>query len=65
MKSSDDHERYLGGEEDSNDYNQHQGGALCISLLSAFSDQAPAEIAMIVDQTSLAFLYQPSSLLMG
>jgi len=41
VKSSDDHERYLGGEEDSNDYNQHQGGALCVSLLSAFSDQAP------------------------
>jgi hypothetical protein len=40
VKNSDDHERDLSGEEYSNDYNQHQGCALGISLLSAFSDPA-------------------------
>ena len=40
VKNSDDHKRYLGGEEYGNNYNQHQGCALGISLLSAFSDSA-------------------------
>ena len=44
VKSGDDHERYLGGEEDSNDYNQHQGGALGISLPLAFSNKATTGI---------------------
>ena len=39
MKHSDDHERYLGDEEESDDNNQHQGGVLRVSLALAFSEQ--------------------------
>ena len=35
MENSDNHERNLGAEEDSNDYDKHQGGALGVPLQTA------------------------------
>ena len=34
MKDSDDHEGNLSGEENSNDHDEHHGGAVSISVLS-------------------------------
>ena len=51
VKSSDDHERYLSCEENSNDYDQHQGGALGIPLLPAFSDHAATGNVVSTDQS--------------
>jgi hypothetical protein len=65
VKSSDDHERYLSCEEDSNDYDQHQGGALGIPLLPAFSDHAATGNVVIVltsqlyaDHTNLPLFFR-------
>ena len=46
MEHSDDHERYLSGEEEPNDHNQHQGGVFEVPLSFALLDQVLAKITI-------------------
>ena len=64
VKSSDDHEWNLSGEEHTNDYNQHQGSTLGIPLLSAFSDNAATEKEKMNYPLFKYLSYKPSILLM-
>ena len=47
MEGRDDHERYLCGEEDSDDHDQHEGGAGGVPLLPTLAYHPATKIMII------------------